>query len=186
MPPALLSREETVARVMAVVRRHGYDGASIAELSKATGLGKSSLYHHFPDGKEDMVGAVIGHLETTLETTVFAPLRSERTPADRIRAMNKTLDAFYDHGREACVLAILGIGDASRPFHPRIRTLFRTWIDALAGVLRDGGISRAVAHARAVDAIVRIEGALVLARAMGEPAIFGRTLRALSGDLLRP
>lgn len=185
MPAALLSREEVVARVMAVVRHHGYDGASIAELSKATGLGKSSLYHHFPDGKEDMVGAVLGYLELTLEAAVFAPLRSERPPVERIRAMSKTLDAFYDHGRESCVLAILGIGDAARPFHPRIRTLFRTWIDTLAAVLRDGGLSRTVAHTRAVDAIVRIEGALVLARAMDEPAIFGRTLRALSGDLLR-
>jgi hypothetical protein len=32
---------------------------------------------------------------------------------------------------------------------------------------------------------VRIEGALVLARSLGEPAIFGRTLKALPDDLLR-
>jgi AcrR family transcriptional regulator len=61
MPPALISRNEVIARVMAVVRREGYDGASLAELSKATGLGKSSLYHHFPDGKNDMVAAVLDH-----------------------------------------------------------------------------------------------------------------------------
>ncbi|MCU0633748.1 MAG: TetR/AcrR family transcriptional regulator [Gemmatimonadaceae bacterium] len=171
---------------MAVVRQQGYDGASLSELSKATGLGKSSLYHHFPDGKDDMVGAVVGHLETTLEASVFARLRAAGPPAARLRAMNRELEAFYDDGREACVLAILGIGDSSRRFHPRIKRIFRAWIDAIAGVLRDAGFSRPVAQARAEDALVRIEGSLVLARSLGEPAIFGRTLRALPDDLLRP
>ena len=185
MPPAILTREEVVARVMGVVRRQGYDGASIAELSKATGLGKSSLYHHFPEGKDDMVGAVIGHLETALEASVFAPLRAPGDPNTRLRAMNDELGAFYHEGREACVLAILGIGDASRSFHPRIKKIFRAWIDAIATALRDGGLSKHEAQARAEDAVVRIEGALVLARSLGEPAIFGRTLRALPDDLLR-
>ena len=71
MPAALMSREEVVERLMRVVRRHGYDGASLAELSKATGLGKSSLYHYFPDGKDDMVRAVLEHLESQLRETVF-------------------------------------------------------------------------------------------------------------------
>jgi AcrR family transcriptional regulator len=186
VPPAILSREEVVSRVMAVVRRQGYDGASLSELSKATGLGKSSLYHYFPEGKDDMVGAVISHLETSLEDSLFAPLRSEGPPAARLRAMNEVLGAFYDDGREACVLAILGIGDASRRFHPRVRKIFRGWIDAIASVLRDAGFPRAEAQSRAEGALVRIEGALVLARSMGEPAIFARTLRALPKDLLRP
>lgn len=185
MPAAVLTREEVVARVMAVVRQRGYDGASMSELSKATGLGKSSLYHHFPDGKEDMVGAVIGHLETVLEESVFAPLRSAGQPAARLEAMNGVLDSFYYGGREACVLAILGIGDASRRFHPRVKKIFSEWIDAIAFALRDAGLSRPVARARAEDALVRIEGALVLARSLGDPAIFGRTLRALPDDLLR-
>jgi hypothetical protein len=46
-------------------------------------------------------------------------------------------------------------------------------------------LSKPLAQARAEDAIVRIEGALVLARSLGEPAIFGRTLKALPDDLLR-
>ncbi len=186
MPPAVLTREEVVARVMAVVRRQGYDGASISELSKATGLGKSSLYHHFPDGKDDMVGAVIGSLEASLEASVFAPLRATGTPSDRILAMNRSLEAFYDNGREACVLAILGIGDSSRRFHPRVKQLFRSWIAAIACAIEDSGVSPELARARAVDALVRIEGALVLARSLEEPAIFGRTLDALPNELLEP
>ncbi len=186
MPPAILTREEVVARVMAVVRRQGYDGASLTELSKATGLGKSSLYHHFPEGKADMVAAVLDHLEAQLEATVFAPLRAPGAPAARLRRMNASLDAFYREGREACLLASLGVGDSSAPFHPRVKQLFAAWRDAIAAAVRDGGHSRTTARARAEEALVRIEGALVLARSMGEPAIFGRTLKALPAALLAP
>lgn len=185
MPPASLSREEVVTRLMAVVRRRGYEAASLAELSKATGLGKSSLYHHFPAGKEDMIGAVLEHLESLLESQVFAPLRAPGPAQARIRAMVATLDAFYRGGRDACVLALLGIGDAPRRFQPRIRRIFAAWIEAFAAALQDAGHHRAVARARAEDAIIRIEGALVLTRAMDDPAVFERTLEALTVDVLR-
>jgi AcrR family transcriptional regulator len=45
MPAALLPRAEVVARIQDVFRDRGFDGASLAEISNATGLGKSSLYH---------------------------------------------------------------------------------------------------------------------------------------------
>ena len=54
MPAPLLSKEEVLARLMATFRSDGYDGASLAELSQRTGLGKSSLYHYFPGGKAEM------------------------------------------------------------------------------------------------------------------------------------
>lgn len=184
MPPALLSRAEVVARVMAVVRAQGYDGASLAELSKATGLGKSSLYHHFPEGKDDMVAAVLDHLETSLEASVFAPLRVEGPAPARLKRMNEALLAFYRNGREACLLASLGVGDSSRRFHPRIKRIFQLWMDAMAQVARDHGVPRGQAHARAEEALARIEGALVLSRSLDDPAIFQRTLKALPEQLL--
>lgn len=169
---------------MAVVRRQGYDGASLAELSEATGLGKSSLYHYFPDGKENMVAAVLAHLEEILERDVFAPLREPGTPVARLRRMNQALEALYREGREACLLATLGVGDSSKPFHPRVRRILRAWMDAIATALRDSGLSRAVSQTRAEEALVRIEGSLILARSLGDPSIFGRTLKALPDALL--
>ena len=99
--------------------------------------------------------------------------------------MNEVLEGFYHGGREACVLAILGVGDASRRFHPQVKKIFRSWIDAIASALRDDGLPRHVALARAEDAVARIEGALVLARSLDDPAIFGRALQSLPDELLR-
>ena len=186
MPAALMSREEVVERLMRVVRRHGYDGASLAELSKATGLGKSSLYHYFPDGKDDMVRAVLEHLESQLRETVFEPLRRPGPARRRVEEMIDTVDAFYRGGREACVLGNLVLGTSRSRFRAKLEAIFNEWIDALSGALIDAGLSKAVARARAEDAVMRVEGALILAGAMNDVSLFARAVRQLPAELLAP
>ena len=171
---------------MQVVRRHGYDGASLAELSKATGLGKSSLYHYFPDGKDDMVRAVLEHLGSQLQASIFGPLREAGPPRRRVERMVKTVDGYYRGGREACVLGNLVLGTSRTRFGAKLRAIFDEWIDALAVALRDAGLSRSVARARAEDAVIRIEGALVLAGGMDDVSLFGRALKQLPAELLAP
>ena len=186
MPPALLSRDEVVEKLMLVVRRSGYDGASLSELSKATGLGKSSLYHYFPDGKDDMVRAVLDHLQSQLRASVFAPLREPGPATRRVQEMVKTLDAFYRGGREACVLGNLVLGTSRTRFRGHLQAIFDEWIEALAAALADGGLSRTLARSRAEDAVIRIEGALVLAGGMDDVGLFTRALRQLPRELLAP
>lgn len=184
MPPALLPREAVVDRLMLVLRRQGYAGASVADLCEATGLGKSSLYHYFPDGKDDMARAVLARLAVQLRTALFIPLRTPGLPRQRINAMITTLDAFYRGGREACLLGSLAVGDSCRRFRPELTAVFAEWTDAIAAALRDHGVAPARARIRATDAVIRIEGALVLAAALGDIAPFTRTLRDLRHTLL--
>jgi AcrR family transcriptional regulator len=186
MPAALHSRDEVIARLMKVIRHNGYDGSSLAELSKATGLGKSSLYHYFPEGKDDMVRAVLDHLGAQLEATLFAPLRGEGSPARRIQAMVRTLDQFYRHGHESCVLAQLVLGSTRQRFGARLKAIFGAWVSALAGALVDAGIPKATARQRAEDAVLRTEGALVLSGGLGDMDVFARTLRHMPAMLLAP
>jgi TetR/AcrR family transcriptional repressor of lmrAB and yxaGH operons len=186
MPAPLLSKAEVVGRLMTVIRHRGYDGASLAELSAATGLGKSSLYHYFPEGKDDMVRAVLDHLGVSLQTNLFDPLRGDGTPEKRIAAMIKTTDAFYRHGHESCVLAQLVLGSTRSRFGSQLKAIFTEWTAAIAAVLTDAGIPRSAARDRAEDAVLRIEGALVLAGGLGDAAVFERTLKHLPGALLAP
>lgn len=186
MPPALHTREEVLDRLMRVIRRRGFDGASLADLSRATGLGRSSLYHHFPDGKEGMVRAVLAHLQAGFRETVFGPLRAPGPARRRVEGMVETLDGFYRGGREACVLGNLVLGTSRVRFHRELRAILGEWIEALATALVDGGVPGPVARTRAADAIMRIEGALILAGGMGDPDLFGRALHQLPDELLAP
>ena len=104
MPAALMSKDDMLARLMALFREKGFDGASLADISAATGLGKSSLYHHFPDGKAEMAQQVLGYLEAQLEVAIFEPLRSTGSPRKKLDRMLDALDRFYDGGKRACLL----------------------------------------------------------------------------------
>ena len=185
MPAALMPREEVVERLMKVVRQRGYDGASLAELSKATGLGRSSLYHYFPDGKDDMVRAVLDQLEEGLRTLIFEPLRGPGPPQRRLDQMISAVDAYYRGGREACILGNLVLGTSRARFQARLRSIFDQWTDAVSAALADAGVSRAEAQALAEDAIVRLEGAIIVAGGTRDPAVFGRTLKRVGEDIHR-
>jgi transcriptional regulator LmrA/YxaF-like protein len=98
----------------------------------------------------------------------------------------KSLDDFYRGGREACVLGNLVLGTSRSRFRAQLRDIFDQWIDALASALTDAGLSRSVARARAEDAVMRIEGALILAGGMDDASLFSRALKQLPAELLAP
>jgi len=56
-------------------------GATLALISEATGLGKGSLYHFFPDGKAQMAAEVVADIDSWFEVNIFAPLREADDPA---------------------------------------------------------------------------------------------------------
>ena len=67
MPRIVAERSDTLPVLAEVFREHGYEGASLSLISKATGLGKGSLYHFFPGGKEEMADAVLSEIDGWFE-----------------------------------------------------------------------------------------------------------------------
>ena len=184
MPAALLPKEEVLERLLSTFRDHGYDGASLTELSAATGLGKSSLYHYFPGGKEDMAEQVLAHLDAQLTEALFEPLRSKSSPARKLIAMLATIDAFYEGGKKACLLERLCASVDRARFRRPLAHAFKAWIEAVEGVCLEAGLPKALARHRAEDLVVRIEGALVVCAGTGDPSLFERTLKQLRASVL--
>src|SRR5262249_32009720 len=150
------------------------------------GLGKSSLYHHFPNGKQEIAIQVLGHLEEQLEQAVFEPMRSNDPPGKKLDRMLEAIDRFYEGGHKACLLERWWdrVG-ASRFRRPRGRA-FGTWIEAVEALGVESGLPRAVARQRAEDLVVRIEGALIVCAGTGNTSVFARTIRDLRENVLAP
>ena len=184
MPAPLVPYESVVERLLTVFRSQGYAGASISQIAEATGLGRGSLYHYFPGGKEDMALAVLEHIERSMRTQIFAPLAGDEPPAKRLKAMIDAYDEMYDGGRDVCLLGTLVLGGDRKRFQTRLKDVFQQWIDALERLMLDAGIPAKTARERAEDAVVRIQGALILSGGMDDAAPFRRTLKALAKDLL--
>jgi len=160
----------------------------LTRIAQATGLGRASLYHRFPGGKEEMAEAVLDRADAWFVSHILAPLTEPGEPADRVRAMAKRLDAFYGGGRHSCLLDALSLGVAGdHSVRDHVQRSFAAWRGALADVARLSGFRRAEAERRAEEALVRIQGALVLARATGgETRPFSRALHGLPELLTAP
>lgn len=183
MPPALATKAEVLDRIMESFRKDGYDGASLTTLSKRTGLGKSSLYHHFPGGKQQMALEVLAHLNATLSGT-FQAVRDEPDPKRKLDLMLDAIEHFYDGGRKACLLERLVASVDRARFGAPLRATFVGWMSVLEDIGRAAGLGAGVAHRRAEGAIVRIEGALVVGAGLGDPSVFARALDELRATLL--
>lgn len=184
MPTPKLSRQQALARITAVFRRWGYDGATLRLLSEATGLGRASLYHHFPGGKEEMGEAVFAHIGEVVEREVIAPLASAGTPLERLQRHARGVSRLYDDGESNCVFGAMMLGGGGERFAGQIEAAIRRWINAVATVLREAGQSRGEARRRAEAAVVRLQGALIVSRGLGSTAPFRKVVRELPEELL--
>lgn len=182
---ALLEEVELMARLGAVFRDVGYEGATLAILSEATGLKKASLYHRFPGGKEQMAREVLESAGNWLGQHILTPLRGDGAPADRINGMIRKLDEFYSGGRQACLLNMLSSARIHEgPFTELIKQVFEAWIDALSVVLIDAGLNGATARLRAERAVIMLQGCLVMSRGIGSTRPFHDFLKMLPDELL--
>jgi AcrR family transcriptional regulator len=183
MPAPIATKTEVLDRIMDSFRRHGYDGASLATLSERTGLGKSSLYHHFPGGKEQMAIEVLAHLNAGLQV-MFQTVEEEPNPKKKLDLLLDGIDAFYEGGKKACLLERLGASVDRARFGAPLRASFTGLMSRIADICRAAGLGAATSQRRAEEAVVRIEGSLVVAAGMGDPSVFGRTLTDLRASLL--
>ncbi len=119
-----------------------------------------------------------------LERDLFAPLRDRCSPRKKLLSMLRTLDAFYQGGQSACLLERLAASTERARFRRPLERAFSTWIDAIEALCLEGGVSRVEARRRAEDAVVRIEGSLVVSAGTHDPGPFQRTLADLRRSLL--
>ena len=83
-----------------VFRAHGYEGATLALITQATGLGKGSLYHFFPGGKQQMAAEVLDEIDRWFEVNIFAPLRQTDAPEPAVAAMIRAVEDYFRSGHQ--------------------------------------------------------------------------------------
>lgn len=186
MPAAIHARDEVIDRLLATFRSAGYDGASLADIASATGLGRSSLYHHFPGGKEEMASAVLDRVDAWLDLRIVQPLQGDGTLGERLDRMVTALDEFYDGGREHCILGAFVVGQSGQLFGKRLAAVFERWIGALAALARESGAGAKEARRRAETAVMAVQGAVVLVAALDDPKPFRTMLAELPRAILGP
>ncbi len=183
---AAMPKETYIPSLSSLFRQYGYDGATLSKISQATGLGKASLYHHFPGGKDEMVQSVLGYAKSWLQDNVLLLLEGDGSPEARLQAMCERVNELYAGGTNPCLLAILQAGTGRELFHEPVKATLSAWVGAIATVLQETGMDAALAQQRAEDALISIQGALMLSQGLDNSAIFQRVVTTLPECLLQP
>lgn len=178
MVRSVFEKSDAVALVAEVFRELGYEGASMSEITARTKLSKGSLYHFFPGGKEEMAAEIMANIDAWFVTEMFRPLEEEE-PCAAIARMWETTDSYFRSGRRVCLIGAFALDETRDRFSAAIRGYFHHWIEALCGALLRAGVPGAEAKMLAEEAVIGIQGALTLARALGDEMVFGRTLARL-------
>ncbi|OLB92799.1 MAG: hypothetical protein AUI15_20205 [Actinobacteria bacterium 13_2_20CM_2_66_6] len=165
------SRTRMVRSAARLIRSRGVTATSFSEVVAASGAPRGSIYHHFPNGKEQLAADAI-------RWTSERALRYQRECA--ARTPEGVLEWFVDmwrqivvasHGTEGCVVAGVAIDTgAGDDLIALVRETFRTWVDLLGDQLAATGVPRRRARPIGMAAVAAMEGALILCRAEGGSA----------------
>jgi AcrR family transcriptional regulator len=103
-PSSPSSREKLLEVAEARFAQRGFAGASMREVAAAAGLGKSSLFHHFPS-KAELYAAVLERVIARIEAHVLPALaRPEGVLVQLERAIDALVDALAEHPTTARLL----------------------------------------------------------------------------------
>ena len=170
------SRDRIVAAAARLFRERGIDGVGIDAIMEAAGLTHGGFYRHFRS-KDDLVAEAVGLV-----------LPRGTAPEDDLAgyAARYLSVAHRDDPGRGCVMAALG-GDAARG-GAGVRRRFAELVSAQIARFLPwfGGSDRPDARARAIAGLSAMVGALVLARAVDDPALSEEILAAVRASLGEP
>lgn len=179
-----MPKESLLPILFHLFRQYGYDGVSLSKISEATNLGKASLYHHFPGGKTEMMSATLTYSQQWFEENVLQALTKDAPPLDRLQQMCDRLNELYGAGEQPCLLATLTVGSAHSAFRETVKDRLERFVGAIAHVLQQSGLPPTLAQQRAEDAVIALQGSLILSRGLDSPAPFKRVIAQLPQGLL--
>lgn len=179
-----VEQDVVLGELMNLFRTVGYDGASLAQIAQATGLQKASLYHRFPDGKRAMAKAVLDQVDEWNQTHLTHVLQSTSPPAERLTRALANISTLYQGGQVGCVLRALSLGSDASHFQEQIGGLFADWIAGFERLALDLGHSPVQARQLAQNTLVQVQGSLILARTLNQPALFEQALERIKEEFL--
>jgi len=183
------TKSRMIAGAARLLAERGLQETSFSEVLELTGAPRGSIYHHFPDGKDQLIGQAIDHAGAQavalLDAIAGAPAEDV---ASAFLGMWRELLVRADF-RIGCSVLAVTVSTGSPDLIARAAVVFRTWRGRLAELLRDGGATDAAASRLATLLVAGAEGAVVLARAEQSIAPFDEArdelLRAVRSHTVR-
>lgn len=171
-------REALLDAALTLFRTQGYHNTSMADIGRASGLLKGSIYHYFP-GKKELAVAALDRVIEEVREKLFRYADDGETPADaRLEKLAEAVERYFIDREGGCVMGSLAleIGDGIPEFGARIRTYFDEWRSSLVALLTSK-YGKTEARELAEDTVARVQGAIMMMGIDKDPAVLRRASR---------
>ena len=172
MPRPDRSRAALIDTAALLFRRQGYAATGVNQILETADVKAGSLYHHFPNGKQELAAAVVDSAGGEIERLLRRFLESDSSVADIVAGW---IDLLTVPGvRPARRLSDRADRHRVRHASPQVREaaakVFNGWRSAVTDRLRADGWPDDQADQTALAVIALVEGALLLSRITGDAA----------------
>ncbi len=172
--PVRDTRDRLVETTATLLQRQGLAGTGIKQILAEAGAPYSSLYHHFPGGKQALAAAAIRVSGAQYQALVEAVW-------DEAPDLVSGVEAVFDGAAQAleatdfavaCPIATvaLEVVGTNEPLRLVTAEVFDTWIAAGAARFESEGISPGDASTLALTLISLLEGAFILSQSLRSTA----------------
>jgi TetR/AcrR family transcriptional repressor of lmrAB and yxaGH operons len=159
------AQERMIASAVKLLATRGFQATTFSSVLQDSGAPRGSIYHHFPEGKDQLVAAAIdlaGDRALALTDSFIGLPPAEIV--DAFAGLWRAVLVRSDFRAGCAVLAVTVSADAP-DLVERAAAIFRSWRERLGRALQASGIEAAEARALALTIIAACEGAVVMARA---------------------
>lgn len=165
MAVARETRQQMIDGTIDLLASGGMQQTSFATVLERTGAPRGSIYHHFPEGKDQLVGAAVQEAGARARGAMAAWRgESALVVAERFLGLWRSLLVVREF-RTGCAIVAVATSTESDRLREGTAEVFRGWRTELAELLALGGLPIASAPGVAALLIAACEGAVVICRA---------------------
>lgn len=162
------AREQILQTTCSLLDKQGYHGTGLNEIVKESGAPKGSLYHYFPDGKEQIVAeAVLGSGVETAER-IRSELKKSSNPARAIYDFIFNIADQVELSQFAAGSPLTSVAMETVTKSKRINLACRKAYSMLQSAfnekLLESGYTKTKAADMAAFIVASIEGGIILSR----------------------
>ncbi|HZG73792.1 MAG TPA: TetR/AcrR family transcriptional regulator [Chondromyces sp.] len=160
------SKEKILRAASRLFQLQGYHATGLNQIIKESGLPKGSLYHHFPNGKEELAIEAVKYTSKFVEAKLQSIMETIPDPVEAIQLFITETASQFDppENIEGIPVGLLAGETAlmSEPLRNVCMQCFKNWEEIIAKKLIKNGFTEEKATKTAMLINSMIEGGIVL------------------------
>ena len=183
MPPGMDTKQHLIQTAGHLFSCYGFEAVSISTILKESNTTKGALYHHFPNGKEELLLAAIQYTGDLLLRDTRNLLNDSADPMEKLINQLNRIATQIEHKHELYGVPIGNIAGEMALKNNEIRLacdkVFTSWQQLIKEKLINSGMSEESASNLAITLNALFEGGILLSVTSAS----GNPLRAIAKQI---